>query len=217
MPEAEDVEFVRLSHENDSYVYRQDEYMLLQAETPEAIGKIRRIHGTLLTENHDKTDGVSKVELLYRLKNGREVRRYYSIDEHTAVYDELRLYFSSPQYIFNTDRWEELVGGVEVIDVGLGDYFAKDSYGTSGITDKEQMKALLSAIRADCEAGTMAQANTFHVDEEQAAWLYLQYDWLVSYKNSAVAYTEAPFCHLTVYPSNVHTIACLEEILAEQE
>ena len=207
--------FVRLSHENDSYVYRQDEYMLLQAETPEAIGKIRNIHGKLLLENHDKTDGVSKVELLYRLKNGREVRRYYSIDEHTAVYDELRLYFSSPEYIFNTDRWEEIVRGVEFIDVGLGDYFVNDSYGTSGITDKEQIQALLSAIRADCEAGTMAQANTFHVAEEQAAWLYLQYNWGVSYENGGMAVKEAPFYHLTVYPSNVHTIACLEGILED--
>lgn len=211
VPEAEDVAFVRLSHENDSYVYRQDEYMLLQAETPEAIGKIRNIHGKLLLENHDKTDGVSKVELLYRLKNGREVRRYYSIDEHTTVYNELRLYFSSPEYIFNTDRWEEFTAGVERIDVTLQD---AEDYVDVSVKDPEQIQALITALRADCMTGTMAQANTFHVGEEQAGWLSISYDAPPIYGDNGLEMAIYPF-YLNLYPSNVHTIACLEEILED--
>lgn len=208
VPETADVEFVRLCHGDDSYVYRKDEFMLLQAETPEEVEKIRNIHAKLLTENHDKSDSVSGVEILYLLKNGREVRRYYSIDEHTVVYDELRMYFSSPEYLFNTDRWEDLVAGIEYINISVQD---AEDYFDGEVKDREQIGALITALRADCLAGTMAQGFTFHAGEKQAGWLSISYDTPPVYSEIGTELAILP-AYLAIYPSNTHTIACLEEI-----
>lgn len=216
VPEGEDVEFARIYEDDDSSIYGDPRVRCLQAETPEDIEKLRQLHATLITENYDKSDGVSQVEILYQLKDGKTVRRYYSIDERTQVYDELRVHFSNWEYLFNTSDWESFAAGVENIDISLGDLFGDDSYGAYNISDPEQIAALMAAVKADCDAGTMAQEETFHVGEDYGGWLYLEYDLQTVLRTEGeMADTGAPFRHVSVYTCNTNTVACLKEILAE--
>lgn len=216
VPETEEVEFVRIYRDVDSYVYDNPDIPCLQAQTPAEIDKFREVHSYLITEDGDKSDGVSQVEVLYQLKDGKTVYRYYSIDENTQAYDILQEHFSQPEYIFCAQDWDGFVKNVESIDISLGGNMGYD-YGTATIYDLQQIEGLLAAIKADCQENTMAQPSTFHVGEQYLGWIFVNYDVIPSYNGEYALETAGSFQDVSVYPCNTHTIAYLEKLLEEYQ
>jgi len=93
------------------------------------------------------------VLLTYRLKNGAVMTRYYYVWSHQPEGQLLKGYYSSLRAILGRDslHWSQVkhfsIGGWEI---------------PAQFRTREHIEALLEAIRLDCEAGTMAQAESLH-------------------------------------------------------
>ena len=221
MPETDEIASMQVYNDRQFHIYRYDEraYTL---ETPEEIDTFRQVHSVLMTERGEKTDGASHMYIHYKLKSGREVIRYYTIDERTAAYDTLKMYFSDYRYIFNTDDWSEVARSISSVDVSLSDgHYGSTEKGepvaitmeNRQLTDPERIAQLLEAIRKDCDAGNMAQYHTFHIGEDYLGWLYLSSN--VHDDNGEIIRNGDLFIDLNIYPGAVHTKAVLDQWLAE--
>ena len=231
VPETEDIVYMRIYRDNDGGIYTSVNKDCYQLEDPAEIETFRQVHGQLLQERQEKTDGASRLYLLYQLENGRQVKRYYSIDEHTAAYETLRMYFSDWRYIFSTDSWQEVKDSFTSIDISLSESVfsyqvaleeglnAEDvkaitlDYWT--ITDPVLLDQFLEAVRKDCEAGNMAQAHTFHVGEDSAAWCYLGSN--VRGEDGKIIANGNMFRDVTVYFGAENTLQLLQQWLAEKQ
>ena len=58
--------------------------------------------------------------------------------------------------------------------------------GAVEITDQTQIQQLLEAIRADCEAGNLAQHDYLHPDEEYVAGMDINWIWIASDGNNRI-------------------------------
>ena len=125
----------------------RDSYRL---EDPQQIELFRQVHGQLLQEKGEKTDGVSRMYILYQLKDGRQVKRYYSIDETTQAYDTLEAYFSRWQYIFNVDNWQEVQRSISSIDISFSKYITESMSPAQGEQAMDmEMAEMLKGIMPD--------------------------------------------------------------------
>lgn len=231
VPETEDISYMRVYRDNDGGIYTSVNPDCYQLEDPAQIDTFRQVHGQLLQERHEKTDGASHLYIAYQLKNGRQVKRYYTIDENTAAYDTLRTYFSDWRYIFSANSWEEVKQSFTSLDISLSDsaftfqVAAEQGLGSEDveaitlssweITDPAMMDAFLEALRKDCEAGNMAQSHTFHVGEDPAAWCYLGSN--VRGEGGQIIANGNIFRDVTVYSSAEHTTQLLLQWLRERE
>ncbi len=115
------------------------------------------------TPDGEKYEGefysVSGLYITYHLENGRKVQRYYKI----RVDDEVRTLVS--EYL---SRWESISVGSYHFDDGVLDL---DNLHSISIHDeqvpkeyvtRQDVEALMAAIRADCEARNMTQNEYFH-------------------------------------------------------
>ena len=159
------------------------------------------------------------------------MKRYYSIDEHTAAYDTLKGYFSDWRYIFSTDSWEKVKNTFTSVDISLSEsglftqVVLEEGLNGEGpkaitldiweITDPQMLDAFLEALRKDCEAGNVAQSYTFHIGEDPAAWCYLGSN--VQGEGGQIIANGNMFRDVTVYPSAEHTTELLLQWLQERE
>ena len=223
---------MRVYQDNDRGVYGNTESDCYQLEDAAQINTFRQVHRQLLQERQEKTDGVSHVYVLYQLRNGVQVKRYYTIDEHTAAYDTLRTYFSDYRYIFNANSWQEVKERFTSVEISLGEelYYPQDSDTTEewlgedvkaidmynwNITDPVKLDAFLEAVRKDCMAGNMAQAHTFHVGEDYAAWCYLGSN-VLGQQGKIIANGQY-WRDLSVYNSAENVVQLLRQWLAEKQ
>lgn len=231
VPETEDIVYMRIYRDNDGGIYTPVNKDCYQLEDPAEIETFRQVHGQLLQERQEKTDGASRLYVLYQLENGQQVKRYYSIDEHTAAYETLRMYFSDWRYIFSTDSWQEVKDRFTSIDISLSESVfsyqvaleeglnAEDVKAITldywSITDPVLLDQFLEAVRKDCEAGNMAQAHTFHVGEDSAAWCYLGSN--VRGEDGKIIANGNMFRDVTVYFGAENTLQLLQQWLAEKQ
>ena len=231
VPETEDIAYMRVYRDNDGSIYTSVNKDCYQLEDPAEIEAFRQVHGQLLQERHEKTDGASRMYILYQLENGRQVKRYYSIDENTAAYDTLQMYFSDWRYIFSTDNWQEVKNVFTTLDISLSDsvfsYQVALEEGINSedvkaitldywqITDPAMLDQFLEALRKDCEAGNMAQAYTFHIGEDPAAWCYLGSN--VLNEDGDIIANGSLFRDVNVYPNAENVMALLRQWIAEKE
>ena len=231
VPETEEIAYMRVYRDSDGSIYTSVNKDCYQLEDPAEIETFRQVHGQLLQERHEKTDGASRLYIAYQLKNGRQVKRYYSIDEHTAAYDTLKGYFSDWRYIFSTDSWEEVKNTFTSVDISLSDSVfsyqvaLEEGLNTEDvkaitldywtITDPAMLDQFLEALRKDCEAGNVAQSHTFHVGEDPAAWCYLGSN--VRGEDGQIIANGNMFRDVNVYPSAEHTMQLLLQWLQERE
>ena len=224
VPETQDIACMRVYRDNNRHAFTDMEDDCYQLESPDEIAAFRQVHTQLMAERGEKTDGASHVYIHYLLKNGREVVRYYTIDENTAAYDPLQMYFSDYRYIFNEYDWNVIQKSITSIDISLSDsYFGATESGepvavsleSRTVTDPQKVAQFLDALRKDCDAGNMAQAHTFHIGENYAGWCYLSSN-LQDEHGTIIANGEL-FLDLTVYHSAVHTKAVLEQWVEESK
>jgi len=225
-PETQQIAYMQVYRDNDRRAY-SDAFLL---DSPEQIETFRDVHTTLMAERGEKTDGASRLYIHYTLKNGREVIRYYAIDEHTAAYDTLRMHFSDYRYLFNVDSWEQLTSGAFTsLSVDFYEEFLQTGEDTTAeytmpvamelnaidIDDREKLDQFMEALRKDCQAGNVAQAHTFHVGEQSVAWCYLSA--MLRNEEGIIISNGERFRELILYPCATHTMAVLEQWLAEPQ
>lgn len=231
VPQTQDISYMRVYRDNDGGIYTSVNKDCYQLEDPTEIETFRQVHSQLLQERQEKTDGASRLYILYQLENGRQVKRYYSIDENTAAYDTLQAYFSHWHYLFNASSWEEAKNHFTTLDISLsesglftqvvleeglnGEDAKAITLDTWEITDPQMLDAFLEAVRKDCEAGNMAQAHTFHVGEVPAAWCYLGSN--VRGEGGQIIANGNMFRDITVYPSAKNITGLLQQWLTEKE
>ena len=231
VPETDEIAFMRVYRDNDGGIYAHVNPDCYQLEDPDQIDIFRQVHGQLLQERGEKTDGVSHLYIAYQLKNGKQVKRYYTIDENTAAYDTLQTYFSDWRYIFNANSWEEVKQSFTALDISLSESVfsfqvaVEEGFNSEDvkaitldyweITDQKMLEQFLEAVRKDCEAGNMAQSHTFHVGEDPAAWCYLGSNVLG--EDGQIIANGNVFRDVTVYSSAEHTIQLLWQWLKENE
>jgi hypothetical protein len=231
VPETDDISFMRVYRDNDGGIYTHVNPDCYQLEDPAQIDTFRQVHGQLLQERGEKTDGASHLYIVYQLKNGQQVKRYYTIDENTAAYDTLQTYFSDWRYIFNANSWEEVKQSFTALDISLSESVfsfqvaVEEGFNSEDvkaitldyweITDQKMLEQFLEAVRKDCEAGNMAQSHTFHIGEEPVAWCYLGSNVLG--EDGQIIANGNVFRDVTVYSSAEHTTQLLLQWLKENE
>lgn len=231
VPETEEIAYMRIYRDNDGGIYAHVNPDCYQLEDPAQIDIFRQVHEQLLQERDEKTDGVSHLYIAYQLKNGKQVKRYYTIDENTAAYDTLQTYFSDWRYIFNTNSWEEVKQSFTALDISLSEsvfsfqvaveenFNSEDAKAIAldylEIADQKMLEQFLEAVCKDCEAGNMAQSHTFHIGEEPVAWCYLGSNVLG--EDGQIIANGNVFRDVTVYSSAEHTTQLLLQWLKENE
>lgn len=140
------------------------------------IGKILDLHRRAVEngkpEHH--TDGTQSITLRYTLADGSTLSRYYYIDAGGVDGEVLRPYFSSVECVLGVGEDGLGLLAQNTADVNIWydtEKFPSEQYGdTENISETLQYLplGLLEAIAADCRAGNMAQAGSFHVNDAQA-------------------------------------------------
>lgn len=168
-------------------------------ETVEPIPVVREDGPIVIYETEPQYKEQVSIKLTYTLKNGTIRSRYYWIYAEDEEGQILNRWFSSPEAIFGVPREEitrewlrELAGKI-------------DSYGgnldatRNFLTDltREDRVALLEAVLADCEAGTMTQHYAFNRFTHDLFW--------ISWPQNDRRYGE-----IRVDMDDVHTVAWLE-------
>jgi len=204
VPETEDVAFMRVYWGSDYHVYSKEDEDVYQLESQEEIADFQTVHRQLTKEQWEKTDGACDVEVMYKMKNGQVVRRYYEMDENSAVYDTMKSYFSDFRYLCYGAEFEELVKNIQYIEPSM----VAEYYGPLTmfqITKREDVRAFMEAVLLDCRAGNMAQPVLYHPNEDCIGWIHIQIakDGIGNSRHMG----------LTIYPSNTHIKALLDRMV----
>lgn len=179
VPDAEDVESVTIG--TSYYSYRIGNGLTLTEE--EDIQAIVDIHyaavyetGAVMDNSQNTWSNNTQLGISYTMKDGSSLKRYYIIPVASDAGEVLEGYYSSVESVTGMTE-EELYGILDSVTWLYVDGW-KDSNQCfyEGVPTDLDMKALLDAIVADCEAGNMAQVYEFrNGDEEHMAYISLAY------------------------------------------
>ena len=218
VPKTEQIESVRIFDQtvtSNAYKYIKG----LDLTEPEELEEITAIHKELT--QLPEASGMC-VTLVYQLKDGRTVRRYYEMEATGPQGQRLKPYFSRWQYVFGMDDWAQLEAqafGVIVENyannrtLAIGDhrftenFVGKDANYLLKLEDGDvaPVMALLEAVRKDCDAGNMAQAYDYmYYKEEDLGWIELH-----------VGEDRVIGLHYNEDATNI--VACLEKLFDQSE
>ena len=209
---------MRFYRDNDNYIYNDpvdENRAVYQLESVQQIDRFRQIHSKLQADR-DHTDGeICQVEVMYQLKNGSTVMRYYNADVHSAVFEDLQSYFSTPEYIFCTDDADTYIQSIRHIELDLSyNFYHLDNSGNIiSLENPEDIQALMQAILKDCQAGIMAQDYTFHPNEDIHLWVFFDAAAPQKYGNIGIIETGRSYRDLTVFSGCENTLAFVESYL----
>lgn len=137
----------------------------------------------IATDQAFMTGFSSPIHLTYHMADGREVvRRYYVTDD--AIYQRLKPYFSTPQFLLGYPDFESFCKGVDTV------YLDGEP-----IESRDLARGLLEAVWADCEAGNMSQRD----QDPDSTDHYIQID------------TENYYISLDIYDYSENTLKWIKE------
>ena len=190
LPDAEQVASVTVEEGYRGYGRGNGAVTLTE---PEYIQEAIEVHHLIIHEYGEaKNLSYSQmVKFTYCMRDGRIVTRAYRIAKGLEVF-LLKHIFSEPKRILQYTDWEE---------------FLQEDHGThitgldiSERVTKEDAVGLLEAIKADCEAGNMAQAPAYHLyNEKYVVITDMRYG--------------APYQGISIYPDAKNTMAWIEAYL----
>ncbi len=140
------------------------------------------------------------VNISYELKNGSHLYRQYTANSGTEVGKAIGDYMSDWRVVLGTNEPENLAEHIFSANVNL---WKEDKWGLS--ISNQNIAVLLDAVKADCEAGHMAQNHAFHDNENQTAYIEI---FLDTDKNPGL--TER--ISVDVYESCENTMKVLREL-----
>ena len=211
IPEADQIKEANLYMQNDVYYYHNEENWGGRHITDsEEVEQVRQYHGQMIGLPQNPQGEYITVYVRYRLQNARIVYRTYKVPVESRTAEDLRPFFSDPRSVLNVDDWQQVKASVESLCVyGRGDQEPTDIY------DPETIGKLLSAMEADCYAGTFTQHDYFHTGMDYVAGIdinWKEHTWEKVNGDITRRYGE----HVVVYEDSVHVAAFLET-LTEKE
>ena len=172
VPEEEDVKAISIR-------YAYDEYAYTTADEAE-IRELMAIHEDIISErNTDASIWYNSVYLTYTLDNGKTVTRKYRMDYDDPAALRLVPWFSSPEYVLQTDDVANFIDNVNYIEVECysDKYYGDTAIEPSALVVGADARDLIDAIIADCEAGRMIQDyNYYSFASEPYAIGYIRID-----------------------------------------
>lgn len=222
VPEAEEVKSITVG----SGYYRYSDEISYEsafcAETSEDIGVFLDVHQGLLENRKDENtlwahageaiivetsvpydrEYSTRIDFVYELKDGRTVHRYYMVSSKSDEAAVLKPYFSSVEAVLSKEA-EDPDSYVNLIL----DIYARGENEVL-LSEPAQMKELVEAIVADCEAGTMAQEMIFHPNEDSICSIEFTF-------KQELDDIHGKWDYVRVYPSCENTVAWLKANGAE--
>ena len=214
VPDTEDVEALYFYDSSDSHLYLYEDSTGREIRDSEKIEQFRQLHldvcdGRYQDADESTPDDVNTVSvyLQYELKSGRTVLRRYEIPVETTHGAFIRRELSDWRSVFYVNDWEAFASNVPQVELEL---LGEEGIGHYTLSDPAVIRGLLEAVKADCDAGNMAQNWSLHQDEETEAWLYI-YDG-VYYASTAYNMQRVYAVSLNVYNSCEHTLAYIDSL-----
>lgn len=224
VPEVNAVEGVMICPYTSQYHQNTESVLLTE---PEDIAAITYIHKRC-TQERPINEGMP-LSICYTMQNGAVVERTYSVDPEGEYGKTLRRFYSSEACLYGGNSREAILRGLTAIEfnseeLGLcvfitesskiteAEFAEKYGYGEEwkviyldgSFIESPVAIELFDAIRADCDAGTMAQFYAYHEGQEQLGWMTLRSErWADSY----FFYRD-----IIIYEDCVNTIACLKSL-----
>ena len=147
---------------------------------------------------------VLRVEFCYELKNGKEIRRQYTLDAESTWGKQTKKLTSHWKYVFETDDWEAFLASVKMVKIEDQTVLQDGAIVEKGI-GHPQMEELLEAMRLDCEEGNMSQEWCFHQNDKNSirAEIRMFTGWSGAGKT------------VTIYEDCTHTCQYLDSLLGD--
>ena len=147
--------------------------------------KVLQLHEAILKDDQKDNRNTVSMNIRYTLTDGRHVERSYTVDrDNAAIMDPLSKLATMPETVLGCGEypdWETFKKRIPTVVI-YGEY--------DETIYSDKAAALLDAIKADCEQGTMGQAWLFHNDDGHYCELQLLFrDG--SHANQIIVYTNA--------------------------
>ncbi len=129
-------------------------------ETAEELTDITAIHRHALDCRSPENEDTTLIRITYTLKSGRTLSRYYRVSPETPEGRLLTRYMSTPEAVLGqhfTDV-ESYCRQIDRIEIWGGK--------EETLYTQEDIRGFITAVAADCAAGTMAQDWSFHPDRD---------------------------------------------------
>lgn len=174
IPDQEDIVSIRFG---ETYSYNDYYFNNQVTVTDEAdFENILYIHRYALgevseyIEIENDTISFTNVGILYTLSDGSTLRRYYTVPTTSSAGQILKDYYSDPSVVLSCAPAEL----ADLDDLADRIYCIYTGYDRSYSTEGLDVRGLLDAILADCQAGNLVQIGSFH-DYDSCTWLSLDY------------------------------------------
>ncbi len=125
-------------------------------ETAAELTDITAIHRHAIDRRPLKNEDTTLIQITYTLKSGRTLSRYYRVSPDDLEGQLLARYMSTPEAVLGqhfTDV-ESYCRQIDRIEIWAGD--------DEPLYTREDIQGFITAVAADCAAGTMAQDWSFH-------------------------------------------------------
>ena len=166
IPETEDIESITFSR---SYSLGSHNGFPCTVTSTEEIEELRQVHADGITKasgiqpgptadvNSDALYSNYDLRIEYKLKNGQTVNRFYDINPKSEAGIILKDYFTRPECVIGitAEQVKEYAPYVRSV-------FTHNREGVEYDLKDLDVEGMLNAIIADCEAGNMAQINSYH-------------------------------------------------------
>ena len=185
VPAAEEIESVTFGQGYSLHSYSNFPYT---ATDPEEIAALQKVHKLGIAKQSNVYSGQSEeayssfdLRLEYKLKNGRTVNRFYSIQPKAEAGEILKDFLTRTDCVIGMSEQQ-----LQTIVPYIHSVYTQGREGKEHDIENLDIEGMLAAIAADCRAGNMAQISGYHYP--------VNYD-LLGYKNidGVVAYLELGF------------------------
>lgn len=210
IPDSDDIQWACVSEsgydrEYLNIIYLEDDY-LYKATDAATISQIRELHQLIISSGQDTDESprTCSVNIRYMLKNGKTITRYYTVAADSPAGKLAEKYYGSMNYLFRTDDIASCYQAYSEVYVDS----RKNVMDRWNFTNGEIIAGLLDAIKADCEAGTMAQQWAFRENKEAV--------YTIDFFKGNHDHINDPYfanVSITVFSNNTNTLAYLKSIL----
>ena len=162
VPEVDQVKSVTIAnYQVDEWSGYYGDQLQVTLEDPAEIEEILAAHEDILEKLEDPVEnGRYTATIIYKLKDGRTVHRYYRPGRNSASYAILQKYWSDPALILGYPgySWEDYTASITNLRTNWGEIPAA------------ARSKVLEALRADCLKGTVGLNGT----KDTIAWVYVE-------------------------------------------
>ena len=224
VPAAEEIESVTFGQGYSLNSYSNFPYT---ATDPEEIAALQEVHKLGIAKQSDIYSGYNEeayssfdLRLEYKLKNGRTVNRFYSVQPKAEAGEILKDFLTRTDCVIGMSEQQLQTAAPYIHSV-----YTQGREGKELDTDSLDLEGMLKAIAADCAAGNMVQISGYHYPTNYDLLGYENIDCVVAYLELGFdrALLEKPvqndsryspylrYTNVRVYASCENTIRWMEE------